>query len=141
MTDGVDSSYWFTSPEALIVFSHHPSIIVRVLRLFHRAAPRFTFDIDVAIAANHQDYSNTIRRDPPTIMSDGVVTTIPEEDEEPEPADAPNPWAPSSTATVETDLPPVGDLPPAGGDSWTEADTPFPASQPQQEYDDRQERE
>ena len=38
MTDGVDSSYWFSSPEALIVFSHHPSIIVRVIRLFQRAA-------------------------------------------------------------------------------------------------------
>ena len=55
--------------------------------------------------------------------------------------DATNLWAPSSMATVETDLPPAGDLSPAGGISWTEADIPFPANQPQQAYSDSQERD
>ena len=57
------------------------------------------------MATNPQDLSTAIRMDPLTITSEGVVTTIPEGDEEPEPADAPNPGAPSSMATVETDLP------------------------------------
>ena len=78
MTDGVDSSYWFSSPEAEAVFSRYPSIIIRVLRLFQRAAPHFTFDIDVAMATKPQDFSTEIRMDPLTITSDGVVTTIPE---------------------------------------------------------------
>ena len=69
------------------------------------------------------------------------MTSIPEGDEEPEPVDAPNLGAPSSTATMENELPPVGELSPTGGISWTEADTSFPACQPQQEYNDRLEKE